>query len=42
MGWLYATQCVDFGLSHLFTDPKADHLNLTVVACLGLLQILLP
>ena len=32
MGWLYATQFVDFGLSQLLTDPKADHLNLSVDA----------
>lgn len=32
MGWLYATQFVDFGLSQLLTDPKASHLNFCVDA----------
>lgn len=32
MGWLYATQFVDFGLSQLLTDPKANHLNFCVDA----------
>jgi heme oxygenase len=32
MGWLYATQFVDFGLTQLLTDPKANHLNLRVDA----------
>jgi heme oxygenase len=32
MGWLYATQFVDFGLTQLLTDPKAKHLNLRVDA----------
>ncbi len=27
MGWLYATQFVDFGLSQLLADLKANHLN---------------
>lgn len=32
MGWLYATQFVDFGLSQLLADPKANHLNFCVDA----------
>jgi heme oxygenase len=32
MGWLYATQFVDFGLSQLLADPKASSLNFFVDA----------
>jgi heme oxygenase len=32
MGWLYATQFVDFGLSQLLADPKANNLNFFVDA----------
>lgn len=32
MGWLYATQFVDFGLSQLLADPKASHLSLSIDA----------
>jgi hypothetical protein len=32
MGWLYATQFVDFGLSQLLTGPKANHFSFWVDA----------
>lgn len=32
MGWLYATQFVDLGLSQLLTDSEANHLNFCVDA----------
>jgi len=32
MGWLYATEFVDFGLAQLLADSKANHLNFPVDA----------